>query len=776
MRHNYPYLKDSAFLLKIDKQKIKEQYIKIICLDINERPLKEVQGRCTGGSLNLSGSSAVRRTCNLSMIADEKENDLTDLDNLFSTNKRVEVEIGFLNTTEYYTQFDIIWFPLGIYVIKTPSITHNTTSVDISLTLEDKMCLLNGTMGGKFPASVEFSRMEDEFGNLSYPTMYQIILELVHHFGGEQLSKIIINDLDEYVKVPKRWMPKDGLLLDGKQIEDICIEFSENIPVDENNDPRPLKYTFISADAEDTEVPSNFHRYKKGDWIGFTYEPFTYPGCETGDENKQLVGNAGENVCTILDKIKNVLGNFEYFYDINGNFIFQEIKNYLNTSQFTTVLDNNGNVTSGYDMDISRGKSVYSFTDNMLVTDLSNNPQYEMIKNDYVVWGTREGESGEKVPIRYHLAIDEKPQVGNWYAIIPYREIINRNDYINLPEGTEFTRKLSDVRKFYIIDSAKNKEDFNWEELLEKQKNDIYLQNALKNELIYPDPDCKKYTDDFLKGVKGGHQDFGWLYGRAIYQGPLCTQDWRTELYIQGALSEQSGTYSNYYYPELKNEWGKLFYLKKINEDQYSFDYFADEFQPSVLADPAQIDFFLDFINTDSKMGELNIENIGRRSEVMNGENQGVNCMFEPHLPDIIFLRANETDNRGYPYIIDRTLKEAAAAVEKNWNFSSPEKTDTSIGWSEGSDAIGLIDNLATVFSLNSAFFNVRDLLYQHTSYNEAITLQTIPIYYLEPNTRITVKDIESGISGDYMIGTISIPFDIGSTMSITAQKVLEKI
>ena len=775
MRHNYPYLKDSAFLLKIDKQKIKEQYIKIICLDINERPLKEVQGRCTGGSLNLSGSSAVRRTCNLSMIADEKENDLTDLDNLFSTNKRVEVEIGFLNTTEYYTQFNIIWFPLGIYVIKTPSITHNTTSVDISLTLEDKMCLLNGTMGGKFPATVEFSRMEDEFGNLSYPTMYQIILELVHHFGGEQLSKIIINDLDEYVKVPKRWMPKDGLLLDGKQIEDICIEFSENIPVDEDNNPRPLRYEFISADAGDEAVPSNFHRYKKGDWIGFTYEPFTYPGCETGDENKQLVGNAGESVCTILDKIKNVLGNFEYFYDVNGNFIFQEIKNYLNTSQFTTVLDNNGNVTSGYDMDISRGKSVYSFTDNMLVTDLSNNPQYEMIKNDYVVWGTREGESGEKVPIRYHLAIDEKPQVGNWYAIIPYREIMNRNDYINLPDGTKFTRILSDVRKFYIIDSAKNKEDFNWEELLEKQKNDIYLQNALKNELIYPDPD---YTniDDFLKGVKGGERDFGWLYGRAIYQGPLCTQDWRTELYIQGALSEQSGTYSNYYYPELKNEWGKLFYLKKINEYEYSFDYFADEFQPKVLADPAQIDFFLDFINTDSKMGELNIENIGRRSEVMNGENQGVNCMFEPHLPDIIFLRANETDNRGYPYIIDTTLKEAAAAIEKNWNFSSPEKTDTSIGWSEGSDAIGLIDNLATVFSLNSAFFNVKDLLYQHTSYNEAITLQTIPIYYLEPNTRITVKDIESGISGDYMMGTISIPFDIGSTMSITAQKVLEKI
>ena len=747
MRHNYPYLKDSAFLLKIDKQKIKEQYIKIICLDINERPLKEVQGRCTGGSLNLSGSSAVRRTCNLSMIADEKENDLTDLDNLFSTNKRVEVEIGFLNTTEYYTQFNIIWFPLGIYVIKTPSITHNTTSVDISLTLEDKMCLLNGTMGGKFPATVEFSRMEDEFGNLSYPTMYQIILELVHHFGGEQLSKIIINDLDEYVKVPKRWMPKDGLLLDEKQIEDICIEFSENIPVDENNNPRPLKYEFISADAGDEAVPSNFHRYKKGDWIGFTYEPFTYPGCETGDENKQLVGNAGESVCTILDKIKNVLGNFEYFYDINGNFIFQEIKNYLNTSQFTTVLDNNGNVTSGYDMDISRGKSVYSFTDNMLVTNLSNNPQYEMIKNDYVVWGTRESESGEKVPIRYHLAIDEKPQVGNYYTIFPYREVTMKKD-----KDDKEIKEISPEKKLYPIDVPF---DFNLDNAKDIFAQDKFIKAALEENRICPDPD---FFDENAQ----------WPYSLFI----LKTSDWRTELYLQGALSDRSGTASNYYYPELKNEWGKLFYLKKNEEENY----YTDEFQSKVLADPAQIDFFLDFINTDSKMGELNIENIGRRSEVMNGENQGVNCMFEPHLPDIIFLRADETDNRGYPYIIDTTLKEAAAAVEKNWNFSSPEKTDTSIGWSEGSDAIGLIDNLATVFSLNSAFFNVRDLLYQHTSYNEAITLQTIPIYYLEPNTRITVKDIESGISGDYMMGTISIPFDIGSTMSITAQKVLEKI
>jgi hypothetical protein len=72
-----------------------------------------------------------------------------------------------------------------------------------------------------------------------------------------------------------------------------------------------------------------------------------------------LIGNAGETVVSILDKIKNVLGNYEYFYDVNGNFIFQEIKNYLNTS-YSTFLINEIN-ENNYLADYSSGKSVYTF-------------------------------------------------------------------------------------------------------------------------------------------------------------------------------------------------------------------------------------------------------------------------------------------------------------------------------------------------------------------------------------------------------------------------------
>lgn len=54
----------------------------------------------------------------------------------------------------------------------------------------------------------------------------------------------------------------------------------------------------------------------------------------------------------------------------------------------------------------------------------------------------------------------------------------------------------------------------------------------------------------------------------------------------------------------------------------------------------------------------------------------------------------------------------------------------------------GAIYNLlATGGTQNSAFERVKELIYQYTSYNESITLQCLPIYYLDVNQRITVND-----------------------------------
>ena len=59
---------------------------------------------------------------------------------------------------------------------------------------------------------------------------------------------------------------------------------------------------------------------------------------------------------------------------------------------------------------------------------------------------------------------------------------------------------------------------------------------------------------------------------------------------------------------------------------------------------------------------------------------------------------------------------------------------------------------------------------------NEQINLSMIPLYYLEPNIRIGVRDIEADISGDFIIKTISLPLAVGSTMSVSATRAIEKL
>lgn len=391
MKRNYVYLNDSDFLEKINSDRQQTQYVKITLLDWEENPIEEIQGLTTGGSINLNGDSAVRRTCNLSMYV-YKENymRITDPNNMISINKKVFLEVGLKNNTDKYTDYDIIWQPQGIYVITACGTSHSTSGITLNINLQDKMCLLNGTCGGVLPSSIQFDRYDtiDESGAYVTlrPTIVQIIRELVNHWGNEQLGKIIIKDIDERIKCAMRWIG--------------------DTPIYAYNDEGQYHMTTNKSIAEQYA----YIEYNWGEDVGYIFTDFTYPG--------DLIANPGDTICTILDKIKSTLGNYEYFYDVDGNFHFQEIKNYLNITQATTDLNNMHN--EQYLVDISKGQNVYNFKDSKLFTSYSNSPNYSNIKNDYVVWGIRQNTEGIKVPIRYHLAIDSKPQTGNIYNVFFY--------------------------------------------------------------------------------------------------------------------------------------------------------------------------------------------------------------------------------------------------------------------------------------------------------------------------------------------------------------------
>ena len=679
MKTNYKYLQDSAFLSMVDTLQIKEQYVKITVLDWLEQPIQEVQGLVTGGNGNLDGKSAMRRSCNLqAFIPNEELSNITNVNNLFSINKKIYLEIGFKNTTGYYKEYPILWYPQGLYIITNPSINHSASGVNLSLQLKDKMCLLNGDCGGKLAASTQFDEYEtiDENGDfvIMKPTIVQIIREVVNHFGGEQLGKIIISDLDTKVKMAMRWIGNTPLYLIN---ENGSYTMTTNY-----NDAKGKAYTM----------------YEYGDDVGFIFTDFTYPS--------ELIENAGSSVVTVLDKIKSTLGNYEYFYDVHGNFVWQEIKNYLNTTQATVDLQKLNN--EDYIVDQSRGKIAYDFTNSALVSSYSNTPQFSQIKNDFVVWGIRKTALGNTIPIRYHLAIDTKPAIGNIYEVFMYED------------PTDGLTKAKAPIKFAAA--------ANFPE--QGAAGVFYYAEDLKQIFVWETDSYRMLSNAELRKVK--------------------TTDWRTELYLQGAVAEPLGVESNYYYTELSAEWPKLYDICQSSYEDNGETIYTGGFRPEVLKHPSDIDYWLDFIDSNSSIGGLSVTNIGRRSHIVNSND--INCVFEPEIPDYVLIKKGQEDT-------DEKRQECEA---RNQAYIQVDEA--------------IYDMLAIGGIPNGAFTEIKNLLHEYTSYNESIQIQIIPIYHLEPNIRIGVYDKDSNIAGDYMINTISVPFAISGTMSISATRAMTKL
>ena len=59
-----------------------------------------------------------------------------------------------------------------------------------------------------------------------------------------------------------------------------------------------------------------------------------------------------------------------------------------------------------------------------------------------------------------------------------------------------------------------------------------------------------------------------------------------------------------------------------------------------------------------------------------------------------------------------------------------------------------------------SAYEEIRQTLHEFTNFNNTITLQTVPLYFLEPNIRVSINNPNSDIQGDYLIDSMSFALD----------------
>ena len=417
---NKNYLLDDVFLEQLDNQKQREIWVKILALTLDEEPVEEIAGRVTGGSISIDGKSKLRRSCSLNLISQQL--DINEY--VWCLNTKIKVSIGIKNEVDTKKYDEIIWFPQGTFVLNSFNISINNTSSTISLQGKDKMCLLNGDVGGNLTAlSYAFDIVEEENGYNSYykrklPLKY-IIREAVHTYANEPYHNIIINDLDDYGFELLTYRGEEPMYfvysLDKQDITGFTInpdqEYTFNGVVQsianlENNPTFKFKVLndFVTQDhTSASTVTSDGHSYQLikieyGMTCGYRITDLIYPS--------ELVLNVGDGLTSMLDKLVTMLGNFEYFYNLDGQFIFQRKPTFVHTSWNTIV--NNGE--EQWVADASYNSShVYSLYDSKLVSSFSNSPALNNVKNDFSIWGTRKGVTGVEMPIHMRYAIDRKP-------------------------------------------------------------------------------------------------------------------------------------------------------------------------------------------------------------------------------------------------------------------------------------------------------------------------------------------------------------------------------
>ena len=118
----------------IMQQRTKKLKTKIQYMDYADRVLGEINGFCTGGSIDISNSDMVRRTLKMDFVADSKLE--IGQNSPFWINKRLKVFTGI----EDYNK-NIYWFNQGIYVPTQPETSVSLTGRTISLSASDKMVL-----------------------------------------------------------------------------------------------------------------------------------------------------------------------------------------------------------------------------------------------------------------------------------------------------------------------------------------------------------------------------------------------------------------------------------------------------------------------------------------------------------------------------------------------------------------------------------------------------------------------------------------------------------
>lgn len=790
-------LLDNIFLEKLFTAYDREIYAKITALNFDELPTEEISGKVTGGSINVDGTSACRRTCSLTLVA----NEVNINDYYWGLNTKFELQIGLTNRIdEKYP--DIIWFKEGIYLITTFSTALGTSNYTINIQGKDKMGLLDGTIGGSLTAlSYDFGREDytDENGvsHRRKLPIRDIVTELIHEYAHEPWENIIVQDLDDFgvellqyrgtttnplylffninsQEVEQMTLDGSFTVYKGRQIS-CAISNIENIVFEVNDKGEEIKgkyynlnelYTVSNPTAfklnrNDKEENYYIIKITTGQTCGYRMTDITYAG--------DLIANVGETVVSVLDKICKMLGDFEYYYDTEGKFIFKRKNQYIYKSfnHHTTTESSQSYVeNSAY---IS--PTVWDFTGSTLVTSFNNTPNLSELKNDYSLWGTRKSLTGNDLPVHLRYAIDKKPTYyktlrGDAYGTITFIDQIRNQITKEAHDEETINRRIEEKLKDIII--------VDWREIIYQMAIDyrrfnhcddfglkvqevngkqfdgkyIYPRGVTGYEQYYVDMEgfwrqiyCPQYDyttitlseNQYVNAkpceyfVKYWNTDDENCYEARYLYKDITTADLTYNDISNGVLHTVSSPYNlttTYYYKPDPNEW-------------------IDGWNPIVDNSPESLNFWFDFLDDGGDIERYGTSFVGDRPKAVN--DSMIKSIYFRETPTLIF-----TDN--------------IANIDKKLGYSYLQYSPA----------------MASLFTMSAQGKDAIDVLYEHLYKNsyciESVTVNALPIYHLEPNNMINILDTRAGINGTYVMTKFTLPLTYNGMMSITATKAVEEI
>lgn len=268
--------------------------IKVELLNFNFQTISSLEGKTTSGSIEVDANSDIRRTCNLSLVAKDIDENMISEGGELWLDKYIKIYQGIDNPRD---NNKTVWWNMGIFLINNPNTVYSAADHTISFEGLDLMAKLTGRRNGQLPAVATLVPagskiadvvkktitqlggfynyiIEDEGLEVPYDikmdmgaTIYDLLAELRDLYSNWEMF-FDVDGVFHWQKIPNG--EKEAVVINFNEIQPLII--SDNVDIDfENVKNNIIVYgrlldtgEQIMATASDTNAESPFCISKVG--------------------------------------------------------------------------------------------------------------------------------------------------------------------------------------------------------------------------------------------------------------------------------------------------------------------------------------------------------------------------------------------------------------------------------------------------------------------------------------------------------------------------------